>query len=78
MNEDANIFEIMHSLRAMRRLKPDPVPDELIRKVLSAGVCAPSGQNFQRWAFLVVDDPVDKKFFGERYDHWMPSVLASC
>ncbi len=71
MNEDANIFEIMHSLRAMRRLKPDPVPDELIRKVLSAGVCAPSGQNFQRWAFLVVDDPVDKKFFGERYDHWM-------
>jgi nitroreductase len=29
----------------MRRLKPDPVPNELIRKILEAGVCAPSGGN---------------------------------
>jgi nitroreductase len=27
----------------MRRLKSDPVPNELIRKILEAGVCAPSG-----------------------------------
>ena len=29
-----DIFEIMHTMRAMRRLKPDPVPDDLIRKIL--------------------------------------------
>ena len=31
----------------MRRLKPDPVPDDLIRKILEAGLCAPNGGNFQ-------------------------------
>jgi nitroreductase len=30
----------MHTMRAMRRLKPDPVPDELIRKILLAGQAA--------------------------------------
>ena len=35
--ETTDIFEIMHTMRAMRRLKPDPVPDELIRKILLAG-----------------------------------------
>ena len=34
-----DVFEIMHSTRAMRRLKPDPVPDELIAKILNAGLC---------------------------------------
>ena len=38
--ETTDIFEIMHTMRAMRRLKPDPVPDELIRKILLAGQAA--------------------------------------
>jgi len=42
----------------MRRLKPDPVPAELIRKILEAGVSAPSGGNMQRWRFLVIRDPI--------------------
>jgi nitroreductase len=54
-------FEIMHSTRAMRRLKPDPVPDALIRKILEAGICAPNGGNTQRWRFLVVKDPAIKR-----------------
>jgi nitroreductase len=45
----------------MRRLKPDPVPDELIRKVLLAGQAAASGANTQRWRFLVLKDPEIKK-----------------
>ena len=45
----------------MRRLKPDPVPNELIRKILEAGVCAPSGGNMQRWRFLVIRDPKVKE-----------------
>jgi len=32
MPEGTDVFEIMHTMRAMRRLKPDPVPDELIRR----------------------------------------------
>jgi nitroreductase len=40
----------------MRRLKPDPVPDALIRKLLEAGVCAPSGGNMQHGRFIVIKD----------------------
>jgi nitroreductase len=45
----ADLFEIIRTTRSMRRLKPDPVPNELIRKILEAGVSAPSGGNMQRW-----------------------------
>ena len=45
MSQD--IFEIIHSTRAMRRLKSDPVTDELIEKVLAAGLAAANGGNHQ-------------------------------
>ena len=61
MPESNDIFEIMSTMRAMRRLKPDPVPDELINKILQAGQWAPSGGNTQRWRFLVVKDREIKK-----------------
>ena len=60
-SHDPSLFEIIHTTRSMRRLKPDPVPDELVRKILEAGVCAPSGGNMQRWRFLVVKDPKVKE-----------------
>ncbi len=61
MAESNDIFEIMQTTRAMRRLKPDPVPDALIVKILEAGSCAANGGNTQRWRFLVVKDPAIKK-----------------
>lgn len=72
-----DLFEVMHTLRAMRRLKSDPVPDALLRKVLDAAVCAPSGQNLQRWAFLVVTDAADRQFFGERYHYWLKNRFGA-
>jgi len=51
-----DLFETMENCRAMRRLKPDPVPDELVTKILQAGTCAPSGGNAQTWRFLVQKD----------------------
>jgi nitroreductase len=51
----------------MRRLKPDPVPNDLISKILEAGVCAPSGGNMQRWRFLVIRDPKVKQTVGAHY-----------
>jgi len=64
---ELGLFDTIKSLRAMRRLKPDPVPLELIRKVLDAGTKAPSGMNSQPWAFVVVQDAEGKKFIQERY-----------
>lgn len=62
-----DLFQIIRTARSMRRLKPDPVPNELIRKILEAGVCAPSGGNMQRWRFLVVRDPQIKLTVGAYY-----------
>jgi len=62
-----DLFEIIKTTRSMRRLKADPVPHQLIRKILEAGVCAPSGGNMQRWRFLVVRDPEVKKTVGALY-----------
>lgn len=56
-----DVFEIIHTTRAMRRLKPDPVPDELVRRILEAGVSAANGGNFQRWRFLVIKDAAVKQ-----------------
>src|SRR5499427_1847931 len=66
---DDTAFAVRNSqrTRSMRRLKPDPVPNELIRKILEAGVCAPSGGNMQRWRFLVVRDPKVKATVGALY-----------
>jgi nitroreductase len=53
---DAPIFEVMASMRAMRRLRPDPVPDELLQQVIEAGSWAPSANHLQRYAFVLVTD----------------------
>jgi nitroreductase len=57
---DMDVFEAMGTCRAMRQLRPDPVPAELIDKVLWAATRAPSPGNSQGWDFVVVDDPVAK------------------
>ena len=60
-------FDLVGNVRAMRRIKPDPVPVSMIRKVLDAGVKAASGMNTQPWAFVVVQDKAGKEFLAERY-----------
>lgn len=75
MAETSDLFEIVRTTRSMRRLKPDPVPDELIHKILEAGTCAPSGGNMQRWRFLVVKDPGIKATVGAYYQRvWNETV----
>lgn len=56
MPEEIGVFETMRTTRAMRRLKPDPVPDALIHQIIAAGLCAPSGGDVQHWRFIVVKD----------------------
>jgi nitroreductase len=67
MDDNPRFFDLVGNVRAMRRLKTDPVPDELLFKVLNAGVQAPSGMNTQPWSFLVIRAPEDKAWFAERY-----------
>ena len=74
--EIPNLFEIMSTTRSMRRLKPDTVPAPLIRKILEAGVSAPSGGNMQRWRFLVIRDANVKQTVGAYYKRAWDEVVA--
>jgi nitroreductase len=70
-----DLFETIATTRSMRRLKPDPVPSELIRKILEAGTAAPSGGNMQRWRFLVVTDAKVKRVVGTYYKRAWDEVV---
>ena len=67
MPEEIGLFEAMHTQRAIRYLKPDPVPDELIDKILEAAIRAPSGGNRQHWAFVVIRDPGTRKQIAQSF-----------
>lgn len=61
MPESPGLFETMYTMRALRRFKPDPIPDEVLFQVLDAAIRAPSGQNAQDWRFIVITDPAVKQ-----------------
>lgn len=70
-------FDLVGNMRAMRRLKSDPIPLNLLRKVLDAGIKAPSGMNTQPWAFLVIREPDAKRWFADHYTAAIESRVGS-
>ncbi len=60
---DMSLEEAITTQRAIRRLKPDPVDDALLRRLLELAVKAPTGSNAQNWEFVVVKDPAVKARF---------------
>ena len=61
------LYEAMKTLRAVRRLRPDPIPDDVLRRVLEAATWAPSGGNVQPWRIVVVTDHEKKAKLGALY-----------
>jgi nitroreductase len=53
---DAPILAVMSSMRAMRRLRPDPVPDDILRQMVQAATWAGNASYLQRFSFVVVTD----------------------
>ena len=56
MTEQMGIFDTIYQCRAMRRLKPDPVPEELLLRLCEAGNQAPTGSNMQGVRWIIVRD----------------------
>ncbi len=52
-----DLIQIIKERRSIERLKPDPVPFELVEKIIEAGTWAPSGNNAQPWEFIVLKSP---------------------
>lgn len=69
------LYEAMSSLRAVRRLRPDPVPDAVLRRVLEAATWAPTGGNAQPWRVVVVRERAKKERLGTLYaERWAAYV----
>ncbi len=51
-----DLYEAMYTTRAMRRVKPDPIPDEILGRLFDAAVRGPSGGNRHTFRFLTVTD----------------------
>ena len=64
---DIGLFETIHSSRALRRFRPDPIPDDVLVKMLDAAIRAPSAGNDQNWLFVVVKSPEQRRNIGEIY-----------
>ena len=61
MADEPGIFEIMYSCRAMRRLKSDAVPEDLLLKLIDAGNQAPTGSNAQGVRWIIVRDRAQRE-----------------
>lgn len=59
-DNDPGLFGTIYSTRALRRFKPDPIPEEVLFQVLDAAIRASSGQNAQDWRFIVITDAAVK------------------
>jgi nicotinate-nucleotide--dimethylbenzimidazole phosphoribosyltransferase len=51
------LYDVVRSRRDVRRFRPDPVPDDVLERVLGAAHAAPSVGHSQPWRFVVIDDP---------------------
>ncbi len=56
-----DLYEAMSTQRTVRRLRPDPIPDDVLERVLQAACWAPTGGNQQPWRVVVVTDDEGKR-----------------
>ena len=76
IGEEVPLLEGIRTTRAIRRLRPDPVPKELVRKVCEAGTFAPSGGNRQPWFFIAVTDAERRAWIAARYRKVFEEYIA--
>jgi nitroreductase len=69
-----SLVEIVKKTRSIRRFKPDPVPEELVYKIIEVARFAPSGYNQQPWEFVVVtDEELRRKIAQSTGTYWTQS-----
>jgi nitroreductase len=72
-----DLYEAMKTQRAVRRLRPDPIPADVLQRIFEAATYAPTGGNRQVWRMIAVTDPGLKDQLGVLYTkHWQPYTDA--
>jgi nitroreductase len=67
VSDELGVFEAIHSLRGIRHFESEAVAEEAVASILEAAIRAPSPQNSQPWAFVVVRDAETRKRIAEIY-----------
>ncbi len=63
-----DLYGAMSTLRAVRRLRTDPIPDDVLERVVQAACWAPTGGNTQPWRLVVVTDDEGKRALQDVYE----------
>jgi nitroreductase len=77
------ILEAIRTRRSIRKYKSTPIPEELLKEVLSSARMAPSGVNSQSWKLIVVVDEDTKRKLvqacnGQKFIAEAPVIIAGC
>ena len=62
-------LELLKKRRSVRNYQPEPVPKEILEKVVDAGRMAATANNLQPWEFIVVTNPEKRKVLAEITDY---------
>jgi len=74
---------VVRTRRSVRSYKPDPIPEDALRRVLEAARMAPSANNVQPWHFIVVRDAAKRRELaklaaGQSFVGEAPVVIVCC
>jgi nitroreductase len=58
-------YDVIKKRKSIRKYRNDPIPDDVLNRILDAGRIAPSAKNYQPWHFVVIRDPDMKKRVAE-------------
>jgi nitroreductase len=73
MKERMDIYEALYTTRAMRRLKPDPIPHDVQARILDAAIRAPNIG--EAWRFILVEDAAIKSALAPLYEQAWQRLL---
>lgn len=68
-----SFLELVKKRRTSWVFKPDPIPDELIDKIIDTARYSPSGFNSQPWEFLVIKEQELRDEIGDIFSEHLPS-----
>lgn len=76
-------YDVIRRRLSVRAYKPDPVPEEVLMRILEAARLAPSAKNYQPWRFIVVTDEKIRQELvpacrGQSFIAQAPVVICAC